>query len=74
MKRNAFAFFESSSTRFANIVVQRSKSRNTKIKFTIVLQLNIFNNSKRVREYIFVTMNRILFKTHEAQLWQEVIN
>ena len=66
MKRNAFAFFETASTWFANIVVQRSKTRNTKIKFTIILQLNIFNNSKRVRENIFVTMNWILFKSHES--------
>ena len=74
MEGNALAFFETTCAWFTNVVIQRCKSSDAKIEFTRRIKLHVLNNCKRVRQYVFMPMNRVLFKAHQFHLWKEMIN
>ena len=70
IKRHALARQHLASAGFANVMKQRCQTRDAKIAghfFTHVL-----HHGKRVRQYVFMAMNRVLFKRQRWQLGQKM--
>ena len=72
MKCDALALKKPAGLGLAHIVQQRSDAGSSEVVLTGKIAGHVLDNCQRVREHIFVTVNRILFEPHGRQFGKEL--
>ena len=70
IKRHALARQHFASAGFADVMKQRCQTRDAKLAGHLFA--HVLHHGKRVGQYVFMAMNRVLFKRQRWQLGQEM--